>query len=445
MTAGYLGIDIGLSGARAAVISRRGRLLAHASISQANGNLTPQRLCSLMVHTVRRALSTGPDVAIAGIAVCAFGPTPVFLDGEGKVLKHLALFSAQPPQRGAGGEEPEDDDLALRVKTFRRAEPRLFAKARLVCDLTGYLVSRLTGRLAMDHVTAEDYGRFSLPRHIALPARLAAQDEAGGLTASAARRLGLSPGIPVAAGTYDSIADLAAAGFGRERKAVIIAGSTLVIGTLTKHRLRDGTLRSMPHLGTGWFSGGWTNSAGTSLGLAERLVAKGGKGHPAATPLLLPYFAGERAPVWSRQATGVIAGLTAATSATDLRAAFVQGVALSAADIASRLAAECGAIRSWTVTGGGSRNPLLMAALADALGARLSVVRGADQNIGPALLAARCCGAGVRLPIARRWRGDPAMHRAYMEKLRVYRQVYQAIRPLMGEISRVTALGRKAS
>lgn len=439
MTAGFLGIDVGLSGARATVVSSSGKLLAQARLDGATGAMPPARLARLVDQTIRLALK-GRRLSVSSIAVAAFGPAPILLDGQGQVLAHLALFE------GAGGEShggAVDDDLAERLRRFRRSSPRLYGKARQICDVTGYLVSRLTGQLAMDHVTAADYARLPLPRRIALP-RLAAGDQAAGsLAPAAARRLGLEAGVPVAVGTYDSTADLLAAGFGSRRRAVIVLGSTMVLGALTAAPLRDPRLRSMPHLGPGWFSGGWTNCAGSSLALADTLIAKGNGKDDGAVPLVWPYFAGERAPVWAPHASGMIAGLRAGTTASAVRRGFVQGVALSAADIAERLAVETGPIRRWTVIGGGSRDEALMGELADALGATLDIVKGAADHLGPAVLAARSAGVELRLPVGRRYRPRRAAHRAYGERLKIYRQVFAAVQPLLSGIRHVTGSGSR--
>jgi xylulokinase len=442
MTAGFLGIDVGLSGARAVVISAHGKMLAQAKLEGATGTMSPPRLASLVDRTVRLALKGQPGISISSIAVAAFGPAPILIDERGDVLAQLRLFGG--PSDGAA-DEAVDDDLEARLRRFRRLSPLLYRKACRICDVTGYLVARLTGQLTMDHATAADYERLSLPRRIALPRTAAGDARAGSLTAAAARRLGLSAGIPVAVGAYDSTADLVAAGFGKGREAVIILGSTMVLGTLTAAPLRDRRLRSMPHLDPGWFSGGWTNCAGASLALADTMLVKPVRGGPAAVPLVWPYFAGERAPVWAPHATGMIAGLRPDTTASALRRGFVQGVALSAADIADRIAAETGRIRHWTVTGGGSRDDALMSELADALGATLDVVTGAADHLGPAILAARSAGVDLRLPVARRHRPRKAAHRAYGERLTVYRQVFEAIRPLLAGIWKVTKSGSMTS
>jgi xylulokinase len=436
MTTGFLGIDIGLSGARTAILSRTGKVLASARLPYTTGNPTPQALSEAMDSSVRLALRKGGKVTVAGIAVCAFGPAPILLDQSGRIIGHLPLF---------GPGMTSQDDLEGRMREFRRKAPEQLSQARSICDVTGYLVSRLVGRVVMDALTVADFRRLSLPKRIRLPASAPSLDHAGPLSASAARRLGLPEGIPVAYGAYDSSADLAALGFGETTRAAIILGSTLVMGILTKRPVRDAGLRAVSHLGEGWFSGGWTNCAGASLVLAERWVKPAPSDRSGSTPLILPYFSGERAPLWSSQATGVIAGLTPATTPEDIRRAFVQGVALSAADIAGRLEKEFGRIPRWTVAGGGTGNTALMAELSDALGSRLDVVKGADQSLGPAILAARSCGTTIRLPIEKHYRPRPRKHRAYGQKLQAYRRLSALLTPVMGEIYRATQDRRTAS
>jgi len=434
MKTGFLGIDVGLSGTRAAVISAKGQVLTHARLAADTSRLSLTRLSALVDRTVRMALADRPNVSIAGVCICAFGPAPILLDDRGRVVAQLALFDTADSAQGDDG----GDDLRQRFSVFRHKAPKLFARVRMVCDVTGYLVYRLTGRLTMDHVTAADYLQIRLPKRVALPDRQNADAHAGPLGVAAARRLGLPAGTPVAVGAYDSTADLVAAGFGQSCKSVVVLGTTMVLGVHTERPVADPRLRSTPHVGKGWFSGGWTNCAGATLTVADQLLAQGPATREFEVPMVWPYLAGERAPVWSPQATGLVAGLTTRTTATGLRHGFIRSIALSAADIAERLSSEFGAPRQWTVTGGGSRNTVLMSELADALGATLRVVRGADANLGPAVLAARSCGVKLSLPAARSYRANRGGHRAYGERLRVYRQVFEALRPLMPDIARVT-------
>jgi sugar (pentulose or hexulose) kinase len=86
-----------------------------------------------------------------------------------------------------------------------------------------------------------------------------------------------------------------------------------------------------------------------------------------------------------------------------------------------------------------------MSELADALGATLDVVTGAADHLGPAMLAARSVGVDLCLPVGRRHRPRKAARRAYSERLTIYRQVFEAIRPLLAGIWIVTKSGSKTS
>lgn len=437
MTTAYLGIDIGLSGVRAAVMSARGHLLGKSSRDARTGAVSPARLLGYVNEAARAALDGAGLNKIEAMALAAIGPVPVLLDGKGAIVAHLPLFSQAAIDDAVC--QP-DDDLAARLLDFGRRNRAASRQVRTVCDLTGYLVSRLTGCLAIDQVTAEDYARLTLPGRARLPGVRDGAAVVGGLSRMAANRLGLPAGTPVAAGTYDSTADLLAAGFGPGRRSVIVLGSTIVIGTLTGTPLADPHLRSTPHLGKGWFSGGWTSASGTSLNFAQRVLARPSKAPAGPVPLVWPYLAGERAPVWCAEATGMVAGLSPETNAAALHQGFIEGVALSAADIAERLEAEAGQIRHWTVTGGASRSEVLMGELASALGATLSTVRGAADHLGPALLAARSTGLDIRLPVVKRHKPSARRTALYREKLGIYRQVFEAVRPLLGGINRVTLM-----
>ena len=288
-------------------------------------------------------------------------------------------------------------------------------------------------------MTASDISAAFQARDLALPDAGHPASIAGTLLRPAARRLGLPAGIPVATGCYDSTADLFATGFGKGGRAAIVLGSTMVLGVLTPRPTSRPDLRSTGHARDGWFTGGWTSMAGSSLRLADRLLARGGERPTGHMPIVLPYFAGERAPVWNANARGMIMGIAAPANAAGLRAAMVDGVALSAADIAERIAAEWGPPGPWRVTGGGTRNGALMQALSDAMAARLQVIRHAESGVGPALLAARIAGIDIALPVARSYLPSTAGHRRSAARLVLYRNLYQAVAPYLADLARVTA------
>jgi sugar (pentulose or hexulose) kinase len=430
----FLGVDVGLSGVRAAVLAEDGAIAAEARRAAACDALAVEEIRALVLRTLRDALAGIDGRAVAAMAVCAFGPAPVLMAADGEVIARLRLLG------GAGADAGGGDDLAARILAHRRAHPGLWARAAWLCDLTGCLVHRLTGVLVMDAATRDDYAALGVDALPARPPARAPAGPAGGLTAAAADALGLPSGLPVATGCYDSTADLAACGFGPERPAAMVLGSTLVLGRLTPEPLADAALRSVRHVGEGWFSGGWTNAAGAALDLARGWLRpppdgpERGADGAGAVPLVLPHFAGERAPLWDGGASGAILGLTQATSPADLHRAVREGVALSALDLADRLERQLGPAGEWVATGGGTRNAALVQDLADALAAPVGVPALAGRAVGPAALAARMAGRAPVFPIAARAAPRPERSARFRRRLALYRRAQAALAPLFRDL-----------
>ena len=427
----FAGIDVGLSGVRASIVTHQGRLVCTTRIAANTDVLSATEVCTLGFAALQKVMAKRRSRGLAGFAIAAVGPSPVLLKRNCQELKRIPLF---PPNAG----QNQTDDLKARLVAARAAWPNTFAKAESCVDLTGFAVAKFTGTAVMDHGTAVDYRSAGASLGLPTPDALPAAAIAGKVRARAAKSLGVASGIPVAVGCYDSTADIAAAGFGPDRPAVIVIGSTLVMGRLTPKPVTDKSLRSTLHLGDGWFSGGWTNMAGSALRLGEQWLARPGAAGSGPVPLVLPYFLGERAPVWNRVASGAVLGLMADMKAGDVHRGILEGVVLSALDIADRLAVELGAVGNWTVTGGATRNPELMQCLSDALGARLDVIRYAADAVGPALLAARSCGHDITLPIVASWRPRRAATAYFKQRLSLYRRCHAAMLPLYAELRTIT-------
>ncbi|MDO8543537.1 MAG: FGGY family carbohydrate kinase, partial [Opitutaceae bacterium] len=100
---------------------------------------------------------------------------------------------------------------------LRAYRPALYSKARYFTPDTAYYHHELTGRLAIDHSSATTFflqdqkrrqwhGPFLRALGIepsALPDLVAPGTRIGGLIAKAARAIGLPPGLPVIAGSFD--------------------------------------------------------------------------------------------------------------------------------------------------------------------------------------------------------------------------------------------------
>ena len=458
-----LGIDLGLSSARAAVVDSRGRLLGTGRSETPKrkrqsgpSSRLPKAWLAAAIAASRKALANADRPRIDAIGIGAFGPCPVLLDARSRALTAAAMFefnfeSERHRQRLIEKHRiPRHllgpDNMVAQLLWWREWHPDAFSRAVQVSDVTGFLVASLTGRAVIDPITLNDYHCPGLTLPIALPELVPADAMAGGLAPKMASKLGLPAGTPVTAGTYDSHVDIAATGATRAGQAAILLGSTIVMGMIVPETFGSAAaikrgLRLTPHVGRGWFLGGWTSSSGSLIdwanGLVGRLPPLPPK--PLSEPgvIVLPYFSGERAPVWDSLARGVILGASLSTTPDDIQRATIDGVALSTFDIAQRLYQTDGRKTRMRAAGGGLRNSLWAQATADALGCTLEAMAHAGESIGPAALAMRALGTRFEAGIAKLIKPDQRRHERYQRLFRIYSGLYPALHKSMHELGRM--------
>lgn len=433
-----LGIDVGLTGVRAAVATADGRLLGRARVAVSPRFPAPGRAEADARDWAAGALAAGvAAVAEAGVSAVdavglgALGPAPVLVDERLEPLAPALLFSLDTRAEAERERLGVTHDHALPKLLWWAEHEPAFAGAAWALDATGYVVSSLTGRPVMDAITRLDYGEPPLP----VPEPVEPLAVAGGLTRDAARALGVAAGTPVAAGTYDTYVDVAGVGVRRPGDACVLLGSTLVLCRAVAEPVECPGLELAPYPGEGFLLGGWTTAGGATIDWFARTLGAAGDARglePGAGGLLaLPYLAGERTPVRDPDARGVVLGLTLATTAVELRRAAVDAVALSARDHDERLAAAGLSPEWWIAGGGGTRDEAWLHATADALGAPLAVAAHAGEAVGPARLALRAVGVEPETPTAFTVEPDAARHERYGELYELYRGLHPALADLM--------------
>jgi len=454
-----LGIDIGVSGARAAVVDDQAIRLGtgrtpctHAPVGKGFGRHDPRAWLDEAGAAARQALADVDVAEVDAIAVGALGPAPVLLDRELEPLLPAPLFSLDPRAERhrqalvATGADTGPDHVRPRLLAWQETEPDAIARAAWVVDATGYVVASLVGRPVMDRVTAADHELDGSPSPVPMPEPEEPLAVAGALTDAGAHLLGGRAGTPVAVGTYDTFVDAAALPAGPGDVAILL-GSTLIVGAAIDGpgaQVPEG-LRSSPHVGDGAFIGGWTSTAGSALEWAEQTfggsddaatMAEAAAREPGGDGLLtFAALAGERAPVWDPLARGVVVGLTTSTDAAAVVRSVLDGVALSTLDLVERLRTLIrDDLRFW-VAGGGVRNAAWMHATADALGVPVEAAPELVDAGAAARFALRV--AGVEPPPLRTEtiEPDPVRHERYRELLPVHRGMYPAMADAMHRLA----------
>jgi xylulokinase len=442
-----LGFDVGLSGVRATVLRADGALVASARRPHAGARMEdgiaqhdPSDWLEGVAGAGREAVEAAGGVPIDCVGVAALGPAPVLVDADLRPLTPALLFALdrRAEEQRRRMDAPTLDHALPKLAWWIEHEPEAATRAAWALDATGFVVAALTGIPVMDSITAGDYDLPGFDTPVPLPATVDALSIAGELRPEWAGRLGIPPGLPVAAGTYDSFVDIAAGGVRHPGDAGLVLGSTMIICRATDDGVEPPAgLGVSAYPGDGQLVGGWTLSGGRVLdwfndrfGGGEDLATAATARHDAGHVIALPYIDGERTPLWDPLSRGALIGLSPETRPVDVYRALVDSLALALLDHAERLEGVLGPCPAWRATGGGTLHPTWAQATANALGAPLEVAPDAAEAVGPALLALRVVGADPDRPPAGVVEPDPREGERLRRLLPVFRRLYELTKSL---------------
>jgi xylulokinase len=350
---------------------------------------------------------------------------------------------------------------------LRRNEPEVWANTRRFFMASSCIIHRLTGEYVLDHHSASqcdpmyDIGAETwaadwtaeIAPGLELPALHWAADVVGRVTADAATNTGIPAGTPVMAGTIDAWAESLSVGVQQPGDTMLMYGTTMffidVVDALRPRRSMWGT--------TGLSSGSRTLAAGmaTSGALTAWLRTLAG-GPPfeellaeaAAIPagsdglVALPYFAGERTPLYDPRARGLILGLTLRHGRAHLYRALLESIGYGVRHILETLEAAGGASRRLVAVGGGTRGGLWAQIVSDVTGQPQEIpAETIGACYGDALLAAQ--GVGL-VPAGTTWarvasvvQPTESTRTLYEELYSIYLSLYPATREQAHALARI--------
>ena len=420
---------------------------------------------------------------IAGVCVSGLGPCLLLCDGEVRPTRPAILYGidmrateeiAELTERFGDAEIVERCGKRLSTQAVgpkllwaRRNEPEAWSRTARWYGAHSFVVARLTGEYVLDHQTASqcdplydlgagDWNRTwadEVTGGLELPRLAWAGEAIGTVHAAAAAETGLPEGTPVAAGTVDAWAEAFSAGVRRPGDLMLMYGSTMffvqVLERPVSHPLLWTTAGVDP--GSSTLAAGMATSGSLTGWLQELtggvpfddLVREAAEAPPGSDGLVvLPYFAGERTPVFDPQARGVIAGLTLRHGRGHLFRAAYEGIAFGIRQILEFLDDAVGAPSRIVAVGGGTQGGLWTQIVTDVTGrAQLVPAQTIGASYGDAQLAG--IAAGLVPPdtdwaqIAVRVEPDPAHRAVYDELYGTYAELYPATRD---QVHRLAAL-----
>ena len=416
-----LGIDVGTSGVRTAVLDERGEVLSMARSThppQDPDRIDAERWWQAVETCILRQVSALKEsgrwgTEISRIAVDGTSGSMVLCDAGLRPVGRALMYNS-------GGFEPEAARVGMHAPTSHVARGpnsalaravRLVAedadgRARHLLHQADFIAAKLTGRGGhSDHnnalKTGLDPATGDWPDWIGnvidaalLPLAHAVGAPLSEVEPDLADRIGLASSAVVCAGTTDSIAAFIAAAPPKTGTAVTSLGSTLAIKVLGRKRIDDPAIGLYSHrLGDAWLVGGASNSGGAVLAhfFSPEDIARLSAGIDAATPSGLDYYplirAGERFPVNDPN----LAPRVTPRPADD--ETFLQGLLEGIARIEARCYREIesrggGFPEAIFSAGGGARNPAFTEIRARALGILPERAENVEAAIGVARIAA---------------------------------------------------------
>ncbi|HEY2465859.1 MAG TPA: xylulokinase [Steroidobacteraceae bacterium] len=482
----YLGIDIGTSAVKAAVVDDTGSV-----VDQASSALKVSRPHALWSEQDPADWWSAANNAVSGLAlpvrkaVHAIGLSgqmhgatlldkqhralrPAILWNDGRSAEQCAeLEAAVPEMTKITGNRAMPGFTAPKLLWVRRHEPKIFTDTALVLLPKDYVRLRMTGERASDMSDSAGTLWLDVAQRRWSPAMLAGTglDESnmpslsegneitGELRAEIAEAWGMAR-VPVVAGGGDNAAGAIGVGVVRPGEAFLSLGTSGVL-FLANDGYRPnpaGGVHTFCHaVPQRWHQMSVILSAAScvdwaahlcGLGTASALFAAAeARNKPSDAEIFLPYLSGERTPHNDPHAQGVLFGLTHESSSAHIAQAVLEGVAFAFRDGMDALLASGAKIDSISVIGGGARS-LYWGKILSAVLRRPLTYRDSG-SVGPAYGAARLARMGkekagiedVCTPPAILHVAEPdeRLSDLYAESLRRYRALYRNLKSLFSE------------
>lgn len=369
-----------------------------------------------------------------------------------------------------------------KILWMKNHEPENWEKTRLFLPPNDYVIYKMTGEIAIDYSSAGNIGGiFDMNRRewseemmeaMGIPLSMMPQkmvestDIIGGLTEEMAQELGLWEGMPVIAGGIDCGA--ANIGLGVFDSGIYAAaiGTSMCAALISDKPVKGKGLIVWPYLYDAkklsyYFAGGATAGAIVKWfrnTICQFEVEAEKAGGPKAYDVLnaeaeklpagseglvvLPYFMGERSPVWDSDAKGTILGLSLTHTRAHLYRAFLEAVAYSLRNAMETTGENLG--EYILLAGGVTKSKVWRQIFADVTGYPVVCpIYDVEANMGDVMLA----GIGTGLLTyeqVKQWQvldekimPNQQNHEKYNEYYAVYQSMYENLKEDMKKLSKI--------
>ena len=430
----YLGIDLGTSGVKIALMAADQTVLASATapldVSRPRDGWSEQSPAGWIAAT-ESAISElkqnhpGEIAAVRGIGLSGQMHGATLLDTADAVIRPCILWNdtrswreaaeldADPRFRSITGNIVFPGFTAPKLVWIARNEPDVFRRVARVLLPKDYLRLWLTGEAISEMSDASGTSWLDVGgrqwsealieatgmRPDQMPSLIEGTEPSGRLRGSLAARWGMGGNVVVAGGAGDNATSAIGMGTVRPGDAFASLGTSGVLFAANGSYLPnpESAVHTFCHALPGaWHQMGVILSATDALNWlagisgakpSELTASLGDTITPPSGVTFLPYLSGERTPHNDATIRGAFVGLGHQSDRAELARAVLEGVAFAFRDSLEALKAAGTTLERVTAIGGGSRSRLWLKILATAL--RLPVAIPADGDFGAAFGAAR--------------------------------------------------------
>ncbi|MGH3766593.1 MAG: FGGY-family carbohydrate kinase [Pseudonocardiaceae bacterium] len=484
-----LGVDIGTASSKGVLVRDDGTVVATATRAHEVSMPRPgwvehdaETVWWADFVAISQELMAMVAEPLAAVGVSGIGPCLLPVDSKDRPLRPAILYGVDTRARveidelnqalGSDtmlqrcGSVLTSQAVGPKLAWLRGNEPDTWAATRRFLMASSFLVGQLTGSYVLDHHSAsqctpmydpvehrwiEDWSELIAPG-LELPQLCWPSDVVGEVQGSAAEQTGIPAGTPVVAGTIDAWAEATSVGVTAPGDVMLMYGTTMFLVEVLDRPRRSpalwGTVGTFP--GTHNFAAGMATSGAitdwirklTGESSFDGLVAEAQQSPPGSHGLLLlPYFAGERTPLFDPDARGVLIGLTLRHNRGDIYRAALEATAYGVRHNLEAMRDAGGQYRRLVAVGGGTKGGLWTQIVSDVLDAPQQLPRQTiGACVGDAMLAAIGIGQAPEMtqwnPIATTIEPRRESVSAYERYYALYRELYPSTRPIAHALAR---------
>ena len=492
-----MGIDIGTASSKGVIVRQNGEITARSSIphkiSMPHPGWLEHDADDVWLHDflflARDLLNkSGLDPKqILALGVSSICSALLLLDKDQVPLRPAILYGVDT-RASVEVEEIKRDlgtfvtnqNITPKLRWEQKNEPAVWAKTRHLFSGHHYIVMKLTGRVCqnrndlhnyyplidecIDHWLPDYFDYFNVNENI-LPEIVWTPDIAGRVTKEGAALSGLAEGTPVIAGTNDSAAEALSAGAAAPGDMMMMYGSSHIYDLVVDRYIRSekyltrrlnipqrfglgGGLATAGSL-TAWFKNqlGQAELHAEQLGgqdAYEVLAELAGQSKIGSNGLvMLPYFSGERNPIFDGGALGTCFGLNLTHTRADMYRAMLEAIGFGIRHCLEQFEGDNLSAQEIYALGGGVRNPAWMQIVSDICNMRQHIPQEKiGACYGDAFLAGYGIGLYENITDVKKWvhiertiEPNPESYEIYQPYYEIYRALYPANRDLMHRLS----------